>query len=794
MIETASWWAAVQLLGLAAFPLAFLVFRRLADGGYAFSKVLGLLLLAYLYWLSGMVGILPNERWAILLLAGLLALGSGFIASRNRNALRELIGRRWRFFVACDVLFAASLAVAAFLRSYVPEIDGTEKPMDFAFLNAVLRADSFPPEDPWLAGHGVSYYYFGHLITAMVTKLTGVVPAVGYNLGVALTAALAATAVFGLVWNLLEARAGKVAPYVFAGLGVVLLLFLANWEGFFEFLAVHDLVPHFMYGFLNIDGLEGPKDSGSWYPTEFWFWWRATRIVSGWTIREFPFFSFMLGDLHAHVLALPFFLTAAGLALALLRAPFKLDWRAWAKDPLALGLSSLLLGSLIFLNAWDFPTMVALVAGAALLANHRLGLSASGARSGLVFIGILAGLGLVLFVPFLTSFGSAAKFIAPVMVTNSPDYVTEGDMASNPVHLLLAWGPLFWLAGAFVAVTALEVKPAGRTWLFAMTPILVVLACWVGAVAFDSGPGGLVEEIGDRDVAWLSFAICAGLLILGGAALLAQLGREEVARRRSLEFALLAVWLGLLLVLGSELFYVEEFAEARINTVFKLSFQAWILLAVGCSYGCFYLWERRPAALAAEVGVQLRLPALAWRPLAAASLVFVGMALVYPIVATANRSDGLTKTQTLDGLAYVRNHARSEYDAVKWLRENVDGAVVVLEAPGPDWGENSRISWRTGLPTVIGWPSHEYIWRGTWEPQDGREEDVNSIYISDDRERVMELLALYDVEYIVVGAPEVALYGNAVNTQFAGIAEPVATFDTLVIYRVSGITEEVGQP
>ena len=348
-------------------------------------------------------------------------MGRAFGLSAARAAPGEAT-QRWKHFLAVDALFLVAFAVAAFLRSYVPEIDGTEKPMDFAFVNATLRADSFPPEDPWLAGHGISYYYFGHLITAMAIKLTAVTPAVGYNLGLTLTAALATVVCFGLVWNLLTLAGKGRQAYVFGGIGVVLVLFLANWEGLFELLAVHNLMPGWLYSFLDIDGLDGDKESSSWYPTEFWFWWRASRIVSGWTIREFPFFSFMLGDLHAHVMALPFFVTTLGATLALMQSRMALDWRSWQVAPLATLLLALLTGSLIFLNAWDFPTALVVVALGAAFVNLRSGLSppqvllATG-----TFVASVAAVGLLLFSPFLSSYGSAAKFIAPIMVTPEPD-------------------------------------------------------------------------------------------------------------------------------------------------------------------------------------------------------------------------------------------------------------------------------------------------------------------------------------------------------------------------------------
>jgi YYY domain-containing protein len=783
MADTLSWLVLMQVVGLIGFPFAYILLRPLTDGGYAFSKVMGLLVLGYLYWLGGSTGLLPNDQGALALLFLVLAIGAAGLAWLNRADFSELLRRRWRVLLAADLIFAAAFLVAAFFRSYVPEIDGTEKPMDFAFLNAVLRADSFPPEDPWLAGHGISYYYFGHLIVGMVTQLSGVGAAVGFNLGVALVAALAATAAFGVVWNLV-AGSGRIRAAYACGLAAVgLLLVVSNWEGLFELMAVHDLAPGWLYGVLDIDGLEGSKESGSWYPTEFWFWWRATRIVSGWTIREFPFFSFLLGDLHAHVLALPFFMTALAMTFSFFRSRMALTWRTWQISPAVLLLGALVLGSLVFLNAWDLPTMAFIVLVVALAANLRAGQPLGAALGGgVLFLVPLVLLAIVLFLPFLDSFGSAAKFVAPVMVTNKPDYVVSGDIVSRPVHLLLAWGPLLWLGGLFAAVALWRSRPLdGRLLATALLPFPLIVSVWSGAVVFDSGPSGLLDEVVDRGAAWLSTGLLAALTWVAGAAALRQL-QQWMEGSGALLFALAVLWVGFLLILGAEFFYVEEFAAARINTLFKLSFQAWILLAIACAYGLLYLWDSRPRQLFAKSSQPAS--TFVWPALAAVTAVFIGAALVYPVISTANRTEGLTKDRTLDGLAYVRTNQPGEYEAIRWFNHNVDGSPVILEAPGDDWGDNSRISWRTGLPTLRGWPVHEFIWRGTWEPQEGREEAINAIYIGDDREEIMELLDRYDVEYVVLGVAERALYGPTLGAALGRLLAPVAELGSVTIYEV----------
>ena len=326
MIETLIWWSAIQLVGLVAFPITFAFFQRLPDRGYTFAKPLGLVLLGYILWIGATIGLFPNGRGAVILILAVLALVSFIVASRRWREMGEFLSRRWAYVLFVEGLFASALIIAAFLRSYISEIAWTEKPMDIAFLTAVTRADSFPAQDPWLAGGSVPLYHFGHVMVGALTMFTGLRTGVTFNLGLALIGALSAIAIFGLVYNLLIGRGRPRAAVVFGMVAVGLLLALTNMEGLFELMARHGVGNARFYEFVGIDGLEGPTDCNAnagdcseWYPTAWWFWWRATRIATQWDWREFPFFTFLLGDLHAHLISIPFVLMAMAIALNTLR-------------------------------------------------------------------------------------------------------------------------------------------------------------------------------------------------------------------------------------------------------------------------------------------------------------------------------------------------------------------------------------------------------------------------------------------------------------------------------------------
>ena len=160
MIDVLRWWAGIEVIGVVAFPLTFVALRFLPERGYGAGKALGLLLVAYLFWLLVSLGVLPNARWAVVAVVVAVGAASAWVARGEWGAIREFVRRRWVLLLAIELLFIVALAVAAWLKSFQAEINLTERPFEFAFLNAVLRSDGFPPDDPWLSGHTVNYYYF----------------------------------------------------------------------------------------------------------------------------------------------------------------------------------------------------------------------------------------------------------------------------------------------------------------------------------------------------------------------------------------------------------------------------------------------------------------------------------------------------------------------------------------------------------------------------------------------------------------------------------------------------------
>lgn len=778
MKEFLAWWLTMIVIGGIAFPITFTVLRFLPDRGYTMTKVLGILLPSYLLWMGATVGLFPNSRGSILLILLALAVVSLLVAGRSKYEMAAFIRERWRYILLVEGLFLVALAVAAFLRSYVPEIEHTEKPMDIAFLNGIVRARHFPPEDPWLAGYALSYYYFGHVMVGLLTVLTGIPTYITFNLGIALVGALAAVAVFGLVFNLVSMLGASLERAVAFGMaGIVALLILGNLEGIFELLAVHGIGSASFYRFLDIEGLDGPRPSNAWYPTEFWWWWRATRVASQWDWREPPIFSFALGDLHAHVMSIPFVLLAMAIAVNFLRWRGPLGWRFWADNPAWLPIMAVTLGGLAFLNAWDFPTFLLLLALMVLvkefLDRKRLDLRAVTETLG--FMAPLAVVSVLLYVPFYADFHPVGEGVHPLEAATRGWAPLESTVTS-PHHFFYIWGALFWLVVVLTAATWR--RPARSSLLLPATaPALVPIGLWALMILYRRGISGFVDELSVRGASLITAAVLVVFLTLAAFVLLQNLLaalREDGPAMRAVVFTLTAAVIGFLLLLGQEFYWVDDPVDVRSNTVFRLSYQVSILFAVCGVIGLYY--ATRGWDLAGLVSPQR----LAWGAL---TVIVIGAAMVYPVTLVFARTDGFTGTRTLNGLYHLAYWNQPVYESMLWLSTSVEGTPRILEAIGGDYSAYGRVAAYTGLPTVLGWPDHEYRWRGSWHYQEGRQTDVEVIYKTPDLSQALELLAKYDIRYVYVGPLEIERYGTEGLAKFA-VLEPAFQNQAVTVYHV----------
>ena len=634
--------------------------------------------------MGGVLGILPASRGSVILILVLIAGISWAAAARHRAEIVDYVRSGWRYMLLVELMFVAVLAVAVYLRSFAPEIDSGEKPFELAFLNAIGRSETFPPQDPWLAGENISYYYFGYIMIAALTKLVALKASVTFFLGVSTIAALTWVAVFGLVYNLVSVARGRIrlsAPrltaraVLFGVVAAMLVLVVSNLEGVFELMARHGVGGDGFYGLVGIFGLQAPYDCAAnaadcseWYPTRHVWWWWATRIGSAADIQEFPFFSLHFGDLHAHVLAMPLLVMLFALVFQTTlaarddNADRALNAGWIARHPGRWLLIVLLVGGIAFTDAWAIPLTVTLVVAAVVLSNWLSG--ATPLRTvvdSVTFVVPLIVAAFVLYLPFYLDLEADREGIGITQVASTPVGNPPADSESTrPLHFLLFWTPLLLapLTLAAVRLWRSRYKSANRRVLaLAALPWLIPLAVWIIWATVNDGFGAPIDEIQERAENLITLVLLIASITAAGLLFLRSIARGVEAHDGTRPFLWLLVLFALTMLFGAELFYVNDTFDWRANTVFRFWHEAWIILGIAGGLALYRLtsdWalpEVRirsiPIRLVAAVVIVAGLAYTAlvalepWETLyerwwtATAGLIVAGLSLFAIVVATA---------------------------------------------------------------------------------------------------------------------------------------------------------------
>jgi YYY domain-containing protein len=881
------WWFVLLLLGTAVFPVAYHFLKPLPDRGYAFTKMLGLLLVSFFFWLLGSLGFLRNDLGGILVALAIVVGLSAWAVWRERAvgaiSVSGWIKDNWQQILLTEVVFLVMFGLWVWVRAQNPAISATEKPMDFAFLNSMSRSAAMPPEDPWLAGFGISYYYFGYLMTSVIARLAFVPEYIAFNLGIAWLVAGTAVGAFGLVYNLVAVNGKRIMAIGLGLIAAVALSIAGNQQITMEVLyASHAGSPAF-WEWLDVRDINTPPIPGA--PARYegggWWWWRSSRPIHEYSLAgnpeeglepivEFPGFSFILGDMHPHVMALPFAFLSLAVAMVwwlnseqwavnseqvtvnrkrsrfrsqftIHNSQFIIDWPFYI-------FTALILGGLSFLNTWDVLIHLFVVVGAFVLAKWRRegdwhwGLIGQG----MVTAVILLVLAFILYLPFFLGFKSqaGAPFLLPMLMrpTRLVQYFVIFAMPLWAVTLLLLALAVrqrfrYWTKGVVTAVSLLIIL-FFATFFFSWIVAASADGAWRAAsLASDLGVvlspriEGIVDPVwGITAVfgiapAFFSSRIAYGALTLylsGLVALIVMIWHEQLQRKDEREqgeikqeelaedeqsvasaksvneipdqisnqptsqsilpFALLLVLTAVLLTLGPEFVYLRDNFGQRLNTIFKFYYQAWVLYGIAALYGIGYLFHNW------NKGVQRVVPSVA----AGGYAIMLTFALLFPTYGVNSRmieyrgSGEFNEREpaTLNGLAYIQRYNPGEYEAMMWLRDNIDGSPVIVEAVGGQYSGYGRMAANTGIPTLLGWAGHEYQWRGADILEPGaREPVVSDIYSQPDWLLTASLLDSYGVSYVVVGNLERDTYGPQVNEKFAGNLDVVFQNESVTIYQ-----------
>ncbi len=732
------WWGTLFLIGAIAFPLTKKLFSSWSDEGYLFSKAVGMAAVSWIVYLLGTLHIAPFSELSIWISLGLVFF-LGLAANLHRGFNPQAINKGKRILLE-EAFFFAALLFWSFIKAHEPSIRGLEKFMDYGFMQSILTSQFFPPQDMWYAGASINYYYFGHLVTAVVTKLSGIDLAYTFNLMLAALFAFTITMSFSIGYELFLKGTALGRPgdekrkrrALGAGaLTAFLVTFAGNMQTIYAFTKgyVGENVEPFWKLLWPLREVVAGLPQGM----ERYWYANATRFIP-FTIHEFPSYSFVVSDVHGHVLSIPFAL----LAIALLVRLFVHANTKEGKGLFPLLFYGFLVGVLVMTNAIDGPIYAGLFF-LLLLARHAL-MSQKGKESWKQIAmpgAVIFGAALVTAAPFLWHFDSFVSGIA----VNCPPAILTG----------MKVGPIL-----FEEITKCQHSPL---W---MMLLLWGFFLYCGAAFMLSGLTARTKRIGT----YLHMLSPDRILLL-------VLFLSSVA-----------------LIIFPEAFYFKDIypAHFRSNTMFKLGYQAFMLFSIVSGYvivealsGGLFNAPGRDAQTTKHVLWKKRLFLLLLLP----QLLLVS---INPLFSVRSYFGGLRSYEGLYGLSWVDREYPDDFAALGWLKDKKDTRpdIVLLEADGESYTDFARFSAFTGIPTVVGWGVHEWLWRGSYEVVSPRRADVREMYESADVGKTRMLLARYGISYVIVGTLERDAYAALAEWKFADLGSLVFEQGNTRIYEIAG--------
>lgn len=782
------WYLSITLLGLITYPLMRLALSGLDDKGYPLARSAGLLILSYIVWLAGSYQITFSRSTitAALMLIIILASAATFY---QRSEIRKEIMQKKSYFLRIEILFLLFFLIFLVIRLGNPDLwhpwKGGEKPMDFSYLNAVLKSSIFPPYDPWFAGGYLNYYYYGFVYIGVLIKFLGINPSIAYNLFLPTIFSIIAMGGFSVAWNLyirihsssqnITKRvtrdqteilndqlvypnpfwvgiAGAIATAILGNLGTVRMIItgyqkIAAQGEILETASLFSRILWTLQGFFQtVQGTALPYSIGDWY-------WIPSRNIPApgdvEPITEFPFFTVLYGDPHAHLFALPISLLALGIAISFILG--KSRWQGIPGFIASFFMAGLAFGALKPTNTSDYYPYLGLGIAALVYSTWSYYKFPQFESSPLAWFSrlninlqrvILSGCLIILFV-FLTRF-----LFYPYEQWSLFGY---GKLAlwkgtRTPLHAYLThWGVFLFVIISWMVSESLdwmEKTPASSLrklsphrhfiLIFLISILIVVITLWLFQVW----------------IVWfvLPIAMWAGVLLL----------RPNLSDSKRIVLFLIGT--GLILTLLVETLVVVG-DIGRMNTVFKFYLQVWTFFSISAAVSMGWLLQRLTN----------------WSPgwksiwITSLSLLVIG-AFTYPVLASAAKIKDRMAPEaphTLDGMEFMRyaNYTdewgemdlNQDYEAIRWMQENIEGSPVIVEANLRAlyrWG--SRYSIYTGLPGVVGWEWHQQQQRNrlpaSWITD--RIAEIDNFYNTTEIESARSFLRKYGVRYIIVGQQE----------------------------------------
>ena len=712
-----TWWEMLFLLGLVFMPVTSRMFRGFDDNGWMFSKVLAVAVCGYAQWLLACLKITPFTGITCVILTVICCLGSLLYGIKCKNRLPDSLPRKQAALVYQEeLLYFLVFLFWTYLAGFHPAAHGTEKYMDFGFMQAMMRSTTLPAQDMWYAGKPFNYYYGGQYLAVFLTKLTGTNVEVTYNLMRTMVAAFAFLLPFSLVRQMLKDKLRTGREWSFC-LGGILAGMAVSMSG-----NLHYIIYGIILRLLKIK-------TDYWFPSSTRYIGFDSAVTGDETIHEFPSYSFVLGDLHAHVINVFLVLTVLGILYSWMKTNSGKSWRQRE-----IGLLGLLLGMFLFSNTWDFMIYYVVICGTLLFGNLKRYSSGS-------FISQALKWSVIQWVELL-----AAAFLASLPFHLTFENVMVQGIGIVKIHTAFYQFCVLWAFPLLVCV-----------------PFVIGILKSIGTFP-EKKFWSFFYSIKYPDLYGLVLVLCA---------------------------------IGLIFI--PEFVYVRDIYEKtapRANTMFKLTYQAYIMFGIMMAYILvFFTVNRIKRCNGADSTVMckglLRCPRLQSLTGIIAILVLISTC-GYLENAITHWFTGFPKRnayQTLNATNYLETAISDDAAAIRWLNDNVEGQPIILEASGDSYQDyDNRVSAMTGLPTVLGWYVHEWLWRNDLEEENQRKEDVQTIYTSSNADQIKSLIEKYKISYLFIGSCEYEKYGEINSELLASIGKVVFRQSETTIIEVSNGT------
>ncbi|MEM4347205.1 MAG: DUF2298 domain-containing protein [Candidatus Altiarchaeota archaeon] len=744
------WLFLIEVLSFVTLPISTFLFYKLHDKGYGASKLFSIILITYLSYIIARFQLLPFNFYTILISFSLVFLLSAFILIRHR-LFQIFISKEFKDIAfKCEVVFLASFFLFIFIRSYFPDIKGGETFYDLAYLNSIIRTDKLPPMHTWFSQVSLeNYYYFGHLMIGVLSKFSGISGIFSYNLSLATIMALTCLLTFSLSYNLTK-----------KSFCAIIAVFLISFTGnFFSFLQV---LNYFFPDFnVYVKFYEPPVYGDFFQKARDYNWWHPSRIIP-WAIHEMPYWTFVWGDLHGHFFAIPLRILLLIFLLKIFASEFsgfKIFGENFFEKILNIFSLCLILGFIFPTNIYDFPFLAFWVLLTFIF--HELNIP-EGRRLSMVLQAFLISFlivifSLLLYAPVVFQLLQhiqdvrVREFIEllpheknPLLNSGTANSIRIEVFKTSLYHFLLIFSLQVFLIFTFILhlfYTSFAKESKLMKVLFSISLFLYLSLVFSVFMSFFPR----IEQFYNPINVLLSinsllydFQLLSILIPIVSSSIFFLLRENSV----EVKFILLLILFGALTALITEVINVE----GRYVFMNKI-------------YGEIYIfWGISSAFILSYFGKKI----LSLKYLAILFIVcflFFSYA-IFPILTTIQRTNSFKASYgreflTLNGADWLEREHKADFEAIKWLNENIKGSPIVLEVPGRDYQYTSRVSVFTGLPTVLGWSDHMELHLAiSRENIEKISKEVDEIYNTTDNERALNLIRKYNVSYIYIGELE----------------------------------------